>query len=388
MRRAASYWLTAAILAVGWILVPLPWQEGKAIAGMAKPAWQVEWEETVEAAKKEGEVTVYISGWEEVISAGLFQRAFPQIKVLAVTGRGNQITQRILAERRAGKYLADVFHAGPPFPYPILYLANTLAPVRPALILPEVVDESRWWQGRHLYVDPDREYVFRYVGISQSGSVSYNVGLVNPKEFRSFRDFLDLRWKGKVEARDIRVPGVGSGSMRFFYYHPELGPRFILKLFTEMDVSLFRDFRQGPDWLAQAKFAICFFCSDIDKAKVQGLPVDEFGPMIEGQGMVSRYGTVALLKNARHPNAAKVWINWLLSREGQIALQKEGKRRGRDNAPDSLRIDIPKEGVPAGARRMEGIRYLDLDSPERLEMEPIYKLLDGALVKAGRGKGT
>src|SRR5712692_5401609 len=77
-----------------------------------KPSWQQDWEKTVEAAKKEGEVHVYISGWGGVLESGQFQKAFPEIKVVAVTGKGAQIAQRVMSERRAGRFLADVVSDG------------------------------------------------------------------------------------------------------------------------------------------------------------------------------------------------------------------------------------------------------------------------------------
>ena len=79
-------------------------------AAEVKPAWQLEWEKTLAAAKKEGQVAVYISGYEEVLPD--FQKEHPEIKVIAVTGRGSQIGQRLIAERRGEKFLADVVSSG------------------------------------------------------------------------------------------------------------------------------------------------------------------------------------------------------------------------------------------------------------------------------------
>src|SRR6201988_5497055 len=79
-------------------------------AAPAKPPWQQQWEKTLAAAKKEGQVAVYISGYEEILPE--FQKEYPEIKVLPTTGRGSQIGQRLLAERPAEKYLADVVNAG------------------------------------------------------------------------------------------------------------------------------------------------------------------------------------------------------------------------------------------------------------------------------------
>lgn len=347
-------------------------------AAEPKPTWQSEWDRTVAAAKREGMVSVYQYNPSEVFDAALFKKIFPGINVSVVSGRGGQIAHRIMTERRADKYLADVTIEGVTTNYSVFYRAKILEPIKPALLLPEVLDESRWWRGRHRYTDPEGGYVFHFLGVPQAGTTFYNTQLVNPKEFTSLWDFVQSRWRGKIAARDVRSPGHGQGALRFFYYHPELGPKFIKRLFGEMEITLFRDIRQGVDWLASRKFAICFGCGirEINQAKRQGLPVERFGHMKEGAGLTTYAGTLALLNRAPHPNAAKVFINWFLSREGQLSLDPG------DYSPDSLRIDISKERVAPDDRRQEGVRYLDLDTPERADMKPAIKVLEEALAEA------
>jgi iron(III) transport system substrate-binding protein len=354
---------------------------GGAHAAEAKPAWLAEWEKTLEAAKKEGRVTVYISGYETILPD--FVKEYPQINVTAVSGRGNQLGPRLLAERRAEKYIADVVSSGANPNYQQFYLAKALDPIKPALMLPEVTDPSKWYLKKHQYSDPEGQYVFNYVGSATYGSISYNTNLVNAKEFKSYWDLLNPKWKGKIAARDIREAGPGAGNTRFFYYQSELGSAFIKKLFGEMGVTLFRDFRQGPDWLATGKFSICFFC-DVDVLKRQGLPVDTFGPKAfkEGGGLVQQFGTVSLVNRAPHPNAARVFINWLLSRNGQIAVQK--RTANAESPADSLRVDIPKDEVPYDNRRLDGIKYLDTGKPEWIEMKPIIEVVNEALKAAGK----
>jgi ABC-type Fe3+ transport system substrate-binding protein len=352
-----------------------------ALAAQSKPAWQQEWEKTLEAAKKEGQVAVYISGYDAILPD--FEKEFPEIKVVAVTGRGNQLGPRLLAERRAEKFLADVSSTGANPNYQQFHLAKALDPIKPALILPEVMDPSKWHLKKHQYSDPEGQHVFNYVGSATYGSIHYNTKLVDVKDFKSYWDLLNPKWKGKITIRDIREAGPGAGNTRFFYYHADLGPAFIKKLFGEMEATLFRDFRQGPDWLATGKYAICFFC-DADTLKQQGLPVDTFGPRVfkEGGGLVQQFGTVALLNRAPHPNAAKVFINWLLSRNGQIALQK--RTMNSESPADSLRIDIPKEEVPLLGRRLDGIKYLDTGKPEWIDMKPIIDVVNDGLKDAGK----
>jgi len=365
-----------------WVVVLLACVLGSSVNAAADEAKSGnDWWRVVEAAKKEGQLTVYISGYEAVLP--FFEKEFPEIKLTAVTARGNQLGQRLLSERRAEKYLADVVSSGANPNYQVFYPAKALAPIKAALILPEVVDQTKWYLNKHQYSDPESQYVFNYVGSATYGAVNYNSKLVDIKEFKSYWDLLNSKWKGKIEARDIREAGPGAGNTRFFYYHSDLGPPFIRKLFGEMDATLFRDFRQGSDWLATGKFSICFFC-DVDVLKQQGLPVDTFGPRVfkEGGGLVQQFGTLSFVDRAPHPNAAKVFINWLLSRRGQIALQRS--QANAESPADSLRIDIPKDDVPFQSRRLDGVRYLDTGRPEWIEMKPILDLVNEALKAAGK----
>jgi iron(III) transport system substrate-binding protein len=357
---------------------------GSAGAAAGKPGWQVEWEKVAEGAKREGQVNVYMWGSTAVLDAGVFQKRYPDVKLFVVQGLGAQLQQRILSERRAGRFLADVVIHGANPNYTVFYPAKILEPINPALILPEVTDESKWWGGKHRYVDPEGEYVFVSLGTASRGGFSYNMNLVkNPKEFRSFWDFVNPKWKGKILAQDVRGnPGRARASLTLFYHHRELGPEFIRRLFGEMDATLFKDDRQGTDWLAVGKFSICFAC-DVRPARLQGLPVEDFGAMKEGQGLSPQGGTLVFVNRAPHPNAAKLFINWFLSREGQTTYQAAGQKAG-DSTSNSLREDIPKDVLRSDARRVEGVHYFPLDRWDVLDLEPIYKVITDAVKQAGK----
>src|SRR3954447_10790437 len=73
----------------------------------AQADWKKDWEQTVASAKKEGQVNVYIYRYEGLLKD--FKRDFPGINVVSVSGRGNELTTRLMSERRAGKYIADVY---------------------------------------------------------------------------------------------------------------------------------------------------------------------------------------------------------------------------------------------------------------------------------------
>ena len=381
--RVKAFALEArSTLIVGFFIIAQACVGGDGVdAGEARGAWQQEWDRTVQAAKAEGQVTVYVhSAYSPVLTSGAFEKAFPGIKLTIVSGVENDLERRFSAERRAGKYLADVFMVGVLRSYDFMQ-AKFLEPIKPLLILPEVVDESKWWLGKHHYSDPEQKYLFRYVASAQYGQISYNTQLIQPKEFTSFLDFLNPKWKGKILSRDIRLPGTGGSAIRLFYYHPDMGPEFVRKLFAETDITLFRDRRQGLDWLAAGKYPICFWCEGVDKANVQGLPVATFGRMKEGAGLSAGQAILTHVNQAPHPSAAKVFINWFLSRDGQLNFQK-ALGKADEGSPDSLRIDIPKDDVDPKSRRLDGVKYLDTD--QWLAMKPVLKVVEDALAQAGK----
>jgi iron(III) transport system substrate-binding protein len=357
----------ASILFWGFLYFPLLWAE-RAGGAEAKPASQAEWDRIVNAARSEGALTIYGNTGYDAIFAE-FEKKYPGIKVVYVTGRGGpDIVPRILSEQRAEKYLGDLFLAGPT-PAFTLHQGKALDPVKPALVLPEVVDESKWWQGKHQYVDKEGAYIFTFNGTFRV-DVVYNTNMVNAKEVTSYWDLINPKWKGKVVAfTQITAPH------KFFYYQSELGPKFLNQLFGQMEVTSSGDMRQIADWLGIGKFAIGMFVSpgnrSIGKAREQGLPMGIFKAdhFKEGVALLTAAGSGGLLKRAPHPNAAKLAFNWLLSREGQIAFQKNYVRE--TGAADSFRIDIPKDEIPPEFRRKEGVKYLDIDQAEYIDPKPI-----------------
>jgi hypothetical protein len=129
------------------------------LAAESVTAPDVEWERTVKAAEQEGQVNVYKIASDSEWQA--FQKKYPKIKVNLLHASAAQHLQRIMAERRAGKYLADVIRLGGGTSTS-LYKAKAIDPLPPALLLPEVKDQSKWFEGRHQYNDVENQYVFIY----------------------------------------------------------------------------------------------------------------------------------------------------------------------------------------------------------------------------------
>jgi iron(III) transport system substrate-binding protein len=353
-------------------------------AADANPSWQATWEKTLTAAKKEGRLNFYVGRYGSETLLNEFRKEFPEIKLVTVNGTGNSLGTRIISEMRAGHVLADLFSGGANTNYEILYEGKALDSLKATLILPEVLDETKF-EGRHRYTDPEQRHIFVYVANPTSSGFYYNTNLVNPKEFKSYWDLVNPRWKGKYVSQDPQETGLGA-SMQFYYYHPELGADYIRRLFGDMQPVFGRDRRQITDWLAQGKFALCVGCRDTNRAKKQGLPVDELDNVDwkEGVQLTSGGGSMSLIKNGPHPNAAKVFINWFLSRRGQIALQKYTDLYNED-APNSRRIDIPKDALVPVMRMYPGKRYFDVTDPKYADMTPMFNVIK-EVVKAREAK--
>ena len=347
-----------------------------------KASWQLDWEKTVQAAKQEGQIFIYaaLGPYHPQIFAE-FQKDYPEIKATIIHGSSNRISPRLLSERRAGKYLADVYMGGPTSLYSF-YQNKLFDPLAPLLILPEVVDTSLWWEGKHFYIEPERKYIFVNEGSVSGFTITYNTQLAKPGEFKSYWDLFQPKWKGKIVSLDARDPGFGASELRYVYYHPELGPEFIRRLFGDMDVMLSREHHQAIDWVAVGKMALCVFCRDgfTSKAKSQGLPVDfiNHNDLKEMPRLRGSASAITFLNKAPHPNAAKVFINWFLSRRGQIVYQESHGDR------DSLRTDIPKDKVPAAQRRVSGRKYFFVEGPEFIDVKPAVKIIDDALAGKAR----
>ena len=364
-------------MALGLILSALLWFSAAQAIAAETEGWKNEWAKTVEAGKKEGQLNAY-GGSEitrpEILAA--FNKEYPEIKVTTVAGHAADLTARIFAERRGEKYIADIIASGPNAPRS-LYLAKALDPIAPAFILPEVTDQAKWYGGRHWYADPENKFIFMFEGSVATTGLSVNTKLTKPIEISSYWDLLQPKWKGKILMMDPRG-AVLPTPLLILYHDPEVGPEYLRTLFTKMDITLFRDRRQGTNWLGVGKYPVCFYCRDLDVAVKQGLPIAEVPPeQFKETGMVGGGGSsvIALINRAPHPNAARVFINWYLSRQGQIVWQRVMNTLEVEPS-DSMRIDIPKDDVMSEARRAEGKKYRVVGF---LEQKPLQALLNEVL---------
>src|SRR5438552_5169730 len=330
LARFAPIWLgTVMLAACGSAAGP----GGSGAAG--KPAG---WDSLVEAANKEGTVVIYAqpgTTYRQAIVAAS-EKSYPGIKADAVFVLPAERLSRLTLERQAGRYLADLWIGGTTDAVITLKEGGIDVPLRPQLVLPEVVDESAWFDHRLWWADSAEPYTtLMFIGGVQ-GVVFVNTKMVDPNSFKSIWDVLDPKWKGKIASTDIRNTGTGAAPARFVFKQPDLGPTFYRRLFAEMNVALSNEQRQLVDWVSQGTYPIGLFLSpnEVGLASKQGLPIAMIPPdqFKEGASIGPANGALAMMDRAPHPNAAKVYANWLLSKEGQPAWQREV-------GDNSLRID-------------------------------------------------
>jgi hypothetical protein len=148
-----------------------------------KSSWQLDWDKTIQAARQEGQIVIYaaIGPYHPQIFTE-FQKDYPEIKATIVHGNSNRISPRLLAERRAGKFLADVYLGGPTSLYSF-YQNKLFDPLAPLLVLPEVVDASLWWEGKHWYIDPERKHIFVNEGSVAGLTIKRDGAVVNQAQW-------------------------------------------------------------------------------------------------------------------------------------------------------------------------------------------------------------
>jgi ABC-type Fe3+ transport system substrate-binding protein len=317
-------------------------------------AQMAQWQQIVAAAKKEGKVVVSIPAGAELRKSlkDVFEKRYG-IELELFTGRGAAVAKKIADEFRAGLRLTDV-HTGGSAPI-IFGLAGMLEPVEAQFILPEVRDAKNWWGG-HMYVDKTKRYGYSFLAFVQD-ALWYNSDLVKPEELRALDDLLQPKWQGKIGYSDPRRGGAGQGNWTFLW--KTKGEEFLKKL-VQQNLLIMTEERPLAEALAKGTVALTIGL-DIDNFVSfvkAGLPVKPLPQLKDGIYPVTGSGVLAVIKDPPHPNAAKLFVNWLLSKEGQETYQNaigEPTRR--------LDVEVPKEPYAVRPAR----EFMSVEQYHRLE---------------------
>jgi iron(III) transport system substrate-binding protein len=279
------------------------------------------WGAIVEAAKAEGKVVVSIPTSAKLRKdfEAAFESQFPGIELELDVGRGSSNIRKILSENNAGVHSVDLHIGGTTSIITGLLAADLLQPVMPAIVLPDVKDAEQWWGG-HMWIDNAKKYVYSFTGY-MTETVWYNSDLVKPEEINSYDSLLEPKWKGKIVILDPRTPGSGESTWAFLWRIK--GEEYLQKLVAQ-EMTVGRNLRQLGETVARGKSALSIGVSYYTYLPFikAGLPVKPITDIREGFYASSGSGNVVLLKHVPHPNAAKVFLNWLLSKNGQAVFTK------------------------------------------------------------------
>jgi ABC-type Fe3+ transport system substrate-binding protein len=319
------------------------------IGGAATAAgWQdgapAEWERILSAARAEGQVTV--AGFpllQEKMSAA-FERD-TGIHLNFLSSNTAEQSARLEAEARARNLTIDILLGGGRELGPMMR-DGLLEPIAPQLLLPGVSAQNfrggthKWMDNSSQYLLQGAEYVF--------GWLLVNKDKVDLGKIKSWRDLLDPKYRGRIASYDLRSPGPGQGSSAWIYN--TFGIDYIKALFLDQQVKFSTDNRQLVEMVARGTTPIVFGAiqTEVERFRKAGfanlatvLPDDAPGYLTGG------YSVLKQAKGVPHPNAARIFINWYMSRPGQEVYESvmlETSRRTDLNTglPDYL---VPRPGI-------------------------------------------
>ena len=299
----------------------------------------------IAAAVKEAKVVFYASTdvlvSEKVASA--FEAKYPGIKVQVERAGAERIFQRINQEYGSKIYAVDVIETSDAVHFIYFKRNGWLQPAVP-------MDVAKLWPTAEK--DPDGQFAAYRAHLSV---MAYNTKLVKKEDApKSLTDLLDPKWKGKM----IKAhPGYSGTVMTGTYAISQLlGWGYFEKL-GKQNVMQTQSSTEPPKKLAQGERQIMADGNEYNVfiLKESGVPIE---PIYATEGTPLVVGNSALLKNAPHPNAGKLFYSFLFSKEAQ----KIGSDVG------GLRSFHPEVKEKASRTPLSQIKLLRTD-PQALEKQ-------------------
>ncbi len=307
------------------------------------PDWQKKWNAVLANAKKEGQLNVYATAMMGAELRTAMAKTFKDqygIDLNITPFSGSNLVVKVQEEQRAGLNIADVFCAGTTTFLLSMKPANLLGPIESLLILPEVTNPKAW-EGGQLFTFDKKDHAMINMLRVINRSVVYNTDLVKPDEFDSYRDFLKPQFKGKLTMPDPTQSGPGGWFANHLcdIFGFEEGMRLLKDLILKQEMVIQRDGRLHMETVARGKYAVGLgggtqYIADF---LALGAPIAIKVPK-EGDGGGTSFGGMAVPVKSPHPNATALFVNWLLTREGQSLFAKY-------TGNPSRRLDASMEGV-------------------------------------------
>lgn len=294
------------------------------------------WDQVLAAAEKEGRVTVIgppIRGHRETVMR--FEQAYPKIKVEYTGMAPGQFEARLTAERNAGQHLWDILISGMSSTVYDRHIPNGwFDPLRPVVQDPTVLKDDNWIAGFDAgFLDADERYIYAFTAEPASG-ITIDTRKVSV-DFNG-TNLLDPQWKGKIAMLDPRSRG--PGSIAFRQVVAVLGEEGATKFLRDQEVVLADSVRQVTEWAVRGTYPVALGVPTSEMLAFQqkglGKHMQQVQHSQDKQFFLTLWGNVALMNQAPNPNAAAVFVNWLLSSQAQEYWAKDG-------LVNSRRADVP-----------------------------------------------
>jgi len=304
------------------------------------PTLKAEWDKLINEAKKEGRVVIYAGPIGEARTAMV--TAFRQkygITLDIIMSRGSEIVAKVETERRAGLYMVDVGFIGLESYFGSPQLKGFTLPLSSLLVLPEILDLAHWRGEKMPFADKEGHLAALVLG--SSPYMLINTEIVKPGEITSHQDLLEPKWRGKLAINDPSVGGAGSEWFTFIVAKVmglEKGTAYMKQL-ARQEPAVTRDQRLLTEWVARGKYAAALAPDKATTVQMirTGAPL-AYIDLKEPRPTTSGPGNIMVFDKLPHPNATKLFINWLLSREGAAVYSK-------GHGYVSTRLDVATEGI-------------------------------------------
>ena len=379
--------------------------------------FEAEWAALIEAAQAEGRLIVSGSGGVgDIVPVYRIWGEKFGIKVTVARGSGRENADRLLAEQGVGRYDVDMVHAGADTLSSRLVPNDAVIPITQILFHPEVIDLSLWFGGKLWFRDSEDAYMLVHSAAVDSDSdldgIWFNTNLVTFEEVESWRSERDVfeRYGGSIIRSDPRDLG-GSGGVVRRLLRPDRGIDYWEFEYAQ-DVFYTSDSRYMTDSLARGAFKIAFGGTggitgrEFLEIRNLGAAVEVYEtlrlendwPLYEpdpGLGPAGSGGSFSVAKNAVHPNATKLWVNWLLSREGMTMVHETlGEAEVAAGLDLHDRVSLRDDGIPWGLtdprfRREPGVVYdITRMDPRANALQQDTVRLRTMIFEEARGFGT
>lgn len=324
---------------------------GGPVQAQSLGAGNAEWQTIIASAKKESLRLMVMTGTPYADLVAGFQKAYPDIKVEMTQARPGDSTTRIVTEQQNGQFFWDVFWGPSNNLNAVLVPADALQDIKPFFVLPEVTNDANWMGGFERYsqdISKRRLSFLAEMNVS-TGRFAVNWDKIPKGSLKDWQDLLDPKWQGKIAIYDPTRPVTGAISLSCAL--PLVGEEFIHKLFAQQKLTPLGDARLITDWIVRGRYPLVIGLSSSFLPNFQkeglGKNIEEIGGTVcSGVGGPG----LAVMKNAPNPNATKIFINWLLSKDGQ---ELYAQKFWPFNQTFSRRADVTPPNDPEAAAAIE-----------------------------------